>query len=139
VLAADAAGGDRVSEDKVRVLIADDDPMIRMALSEVLAAESDLHVVAVAEDAEEAVRLAVRHGPDVAVLDVRMPGGGGTHAAREIRVQSPSTRLLAFSAYDDSAVATELKRLGVREYLIKGVTNAEIVAAVRRAGAATGA
>ncbi len=125
-----------MSGGQVRVLIADDDPMIRMALSEVLEAEKDLHVVAVAEDAEEAVTLAVHHGPDVAVLDVRMPGGGGTHAAKEIRVRSPRTRLLAFSAYDDSGVVSELKRLGVREYLIKGVTNAEIVAAVRRAGAA---
>lgn len=120
----------------VRVLVADDDPMIRLALSEVLAAEADLQVVAIAEDAVQAVALAEAHGPDVAVLDVRMPGGGGTHAAREIRVRSPRTQLLAFSAYDDSGTVDELKRLGVREYLIKGVTNAEIVAAVRRAGAA---
>lgn len=120
----------------VRVLIADDDAMLRMALSEVLAAESDMTVVAVAHDAHEAVRLARDHVPDVAVLDVRMPGGGGTHAAREIRVSSPHTQLLAFSAYDDTAVAAELKRLGVREYLIKGVANDEIVAAVRRAAAA---
>jgi DNA-binding NarL/FixJ family response regulator len=118
----------------VTVLIADDDAMIRMALSEVLEAEADLHVVAAAGDAQEAVLLAAEHAPDVAVLDVRMPGGGGAHAAREIRARSPRTRLLAFSAYDDTGVADELKRLGVREYLIKGVTNAEIVAAVRRAG-----
>jgi DNA-binding NarL/FixJ family response regulator len=120
----------------LRVLVADDDPMIRMALSEVLAAEVDLNVVAIAEDAEEAADMAEAHLPDVAVLDVRMPGGGGTHAARAIRARSPRTQLLAFSAYDDSGTAEELKRLGVREYLIKGIANAEIVAAVRRAGAA---
>ena len=120
----------------VRVLVADDDPMIRLALSEVLAAETDLRVVAIAEDAVQAIALAELHDPDVAVLDVRMPGGGGTHAAREIRARSPRTQLLAFSAYDDSGTVDELKRIGVREYLIKGVTNAEIVAAVRRAGAA---
>jgi DNA-binding NarL/FixJ family response regulator len=120
----------------LRVLVADDDPMIRLALSEVLEAESDLQVVAIAEDALQAVSLAETHHPDVAVLDVRMPGGGGTHAAKEIRARSPRTQLLAFSAYDDSGTMDELKRLGVREYLIKGVTNAEIVAAVRRAGAA---
>lgn len=120
----------------VRVLLADDDAMLRMALSEVLDAEPDLVVVAVAQDAVEAVRLAEDHTPDVAVLDVRMPGGGGTHAAREIRLRSPHTQLLAFSAYDDTGVAAELKRLGVREYLIKGAANAEIVAAVRRAAGA---
>lgn len=125
--------------DHVRVLVADDDPMLRMALSEVLEAEVDLHVVATAEDAEEAAELAQRHTPDVAVLDVRMPGGGASYATREIRTRSPRTQLLAFSAYDDSGAAEELKRLGVREFLVKGITNAEIVAAVRRAGAAIGA
>jgi DNA-binding NarL/FixJ family response regulator len=119
---------------QLRILIADDDPMIRMALSEVLEAEADLHVVAAATDAEEAAALAEQLAPDVAVLDVRMPRGGGAHAAREIRTRSPRTRVLAFSAYDDTGVAAELKRLGVREYLIKGITNAELVAAVRRAG-----
>ena len=119
----------------LRVIVADDDPMIRMALSEVLAAEADLDVVAVAEDADQAIELAAAHTPDVAVLDVRMPGGGGPRAAREIRIRSPRTQLLAFSAYDDSGAAEELKRIGVREYLIKGITNKEIVAAVRRAGA----
>jgi DNA-binding NarL/FixJ family response regulator len=122
--------------EHLRVLVADDDPMMRLALSEVIEAEADLHVVAVAKDAEEATEFAVLHTPDVAVLDVRMPHGGGTRAAREIRTRSPHTQLLAFSAYDDSGVAEELMRLGVREYLIKGVTNAELVAAVRRAGAA---
>jgi DNA-binding NarL/FixJ family response regulator len=119
----------------LRILVADDDPMLRMALSEVLEAEVGLHVVATAGDAEQAAELAERHTPDVALIDVRMPHGGGAHATKEIRARSPRTQLLAFSAYDDSGAAEELKRLGVREFLVKGITNAEIVAAVRRAGA----
>jgi DNA-binding NarL/FixJ family response regulator len=122
--------------ESLRVLVADDDPVLRMALSEVLAAEQDLDVVATAEDAVQAAELAEQHTPDVAVIDVRMPNGGGAHATKEIRTRSPRTQLLAFSAYDDSGTAEELKRLGVREFLVKGITNAEIVAAVRRAGAA---
>lgn len=125
-----------MTDTEFRVLVADDDPLIRMALSEVLEAAPGLRVVAVAEDAQEAADLAERHSPDVALLDVRMPRGGGTRAAKEIKQRSPGTRLLAFSAYDDTGAADELKRLGVREYLIKGVSNAEIVAAVRRAGTA---
>jgi DNA-binding NarL/FixJ family response regulator len=121
---------------QLRVLVADDDPMLRMALSEVIEAETDLHVIAAASDAEEAADLAERHSPDVAVIDVRMPRGGGSHATREIRTRSPRTQVLAFSAYDDSGAAEELKRLGAREFLVKGITNAEIIAAVRRAGAA---
>lgn len=120
---------------QLRVLVADDDPMLRMALTEVIEAEVDLHVIAAAADAEEAADLAEHHSPDVAVIDVRMPRGGGSHATREIRIRSPRTQVLAFSAYDDSGAAEELKRLGAREFLVKGITNAEIIAAVRRAGA----
>jgi DNA-binding NarL/FixJ family response regulator len=118
----------------LRVLISDDDPTIRAALREVLDAEPDIDVVAVAVDAEEAIALAERHSPTVAVLDVRMPGGGGPRAAREIRQRSPLTRILAFSAYDDSGTVAEMRRAGVHEYLRKGVPNTEIVAAIRRAG-----
>jgi DNA-binding NarL/FixJ family response regulator len=116
------------------VLISDDDPMIREALRDVLQAEPDLEVVAVARDTDEAIALAERHAPAVAVLDVRMPGGGGSRAAREIRLRSPGTRILAFSAYGDIGVADEMTSVGVTEYLLKGVTNAEIVAAIRRLG-----
>jgi DNA-binding NarL/FixJ family response regulator len=116
------------------VLVCDDDSMIRDALHDVLQAEPDLEVVATARDTEEAIALAELHAPAVAVLDVRMPGGGGAYAAREIGVRSPGTRILAFSAYADVGSVAELKRAGVNDYLIKGVTNAEIVAAVRRLG-----
>jgi DNA-binding NarL/FixJ family response regulator len=119
---------------RLRVLISDDDPMICDALREVLQAEPDLEVVAVAKDTDEAIALAERHAPAVAVLDVRMPGGGGARAAREIRDRSPDTRIVAFSAYPDRAAIDDMRRAGVSEYLLKGVANAEIVAAVRRLG-----
>lgn len=121
----------------LRVLISDDDPMIRDALREVLEAEPDFVVVAVAGDADEAIELTRTHGPAVAVLDVRMPGGGGPRAAKEIRELSPATRIMAFSAYGDSVALEEMRRLGVTEYLQKGVPNTEIVAAVRRLGTTT--
>lgn len=117
------------------VLIGDDEPLIREVLSEVLEAEPDLRVVAVAADAQEAVRLAARHTPAVAILDVRMPGGGAW-AAGEIRRLSPATRIMAFSAYGDSHSVDEMRRVGVREYLLKGLPNRDIVAAVRRVAAA---
>jgi DNA-binding NarL/FixJ family response regulator len=119
----------------LRVLISDDDPMIRDALREVLEAEPDIEVVGAAGDADEAIELAGEHAPAVVVLDVRMPGGGGPRAAREILRQRPGTRILAFSAYDDSGTVAEMMRAGSVEYLLKGASNTEIVAAVRRAGA----
>ena len=119
---------------RLRVLISDDDPMIRDALREVLESEPDIDVVGVAGDADEAIALAVEHVPAVVVLDVRMPGGGGPRAAREILNRAPRTRILAFSAYDDSGTVAEMMRAGIVEYLLKGAPNTEIVAAVRRAG-----
>lgn len=119
----------------LRVLISDDDPMIRDALREVLEAEADIEVVGVAADADEAIALAEEHTPAVVVLDVRMPGGGGPRAAREILLRAPATRILAFSAYDDSGTVAEMTRAGIVEFLLKGASNTEIVAAVRRAGA----
>lgn len=119
---------------ELRVLISDDDVMIRDVLKEVLDSESDIAVVAVAGDADEAIRLAERHRPAVVVLDVRMPGGGGARAAREIARCSPDTAILAFSAYADRASIAGLSAAGVTEYLVKGAPNAAIVEAVRRLG-----
>ncbi|SDY44181.1 Response regulator receiver domain-containing protein [Amycolatopsis xylanica] len=122
---------------RLRVLVSDDDPMIREALRDVLEAEPDFDVVATAGDTDEAIELTERLTPAVVVLDVRMPGGGGPRATREIRLRSPRTRILAFSAYSDLGMVREMKQLGAAEYLVKGVTNAEIVAAVRRLGTAS--
>jgi len=119
---------------RLSVLVCDDDPMIRDVLCEVLQEETDLEVVAVARDTDEAISLAERHTPAVAVLDVRMPGGGGVRAAREIRLRSPGTRILTFSAHSDMGIMEEMERAGAAEYLRKGAPNSEIVAAVRRLG-----
>ncbi|WP_290055849.1 response regulator [Amycolatopsis solani] len=119
---------------ELSVLISDDDVMIREVLKEVLEEEPDIAVVAVAGDADEAIRLAERHRPAVAVLDVRMPGGGGARAAREIARCSPGTAILAFSAYADRASVAGLAAAGVTEYLVKGAPNTAIVEAVRRLG-----
>jgi DNA-binding NarL/FixJ family response regulator len=117
----------------LRVLISDDDATIRDALREVLQAEPDIEVVAVARDSDEAITLARRHTPAVAVIDVRMPGGG-VRAAREIRLGLPGTGILIFSAYRDVGALRDIGGLGGTEYLLKGTSNAEIVAAVRRLG-----
>jgi DNA-binding NarL/FixJ family response regulator len=123
---------------RLRLLICDDDLMIRDALRDVVDAEPDLEVVAVAKDTDEAITLAEHHQPAVAVLDIRMPGGGGNRAAREIRHLSPSTQILAFSAYDDTDAITQMRLVGVTEYLTKGAPNVEILATIRRLGQRAG-
>ncbi|TQM85519.1 response regulator receiver domain-containing protein [Saccharothrix saharensis] len=123
-----------MTDAKLRVVISDDDPMIRDALREVLDAEPDFEVVAVARDADEAIELVERHSPAVVVLDVRMPGGGGGRAAREIRLRWPNTGILALSAFTDRETFREFQSAGVGEHLVKGASNSDIVAAVRRLG-----
>ncbi|PSL57152.1 response regulator receiver domain-containing protein [Saccharothrix carnea] len=123
-----------MTDPKLSVVISDDDPMIREALREVLDAEPDFEVVAVARDADEAIALVERHAPAVVVLDLRMPGGGGGRAAREIRLRSPNTGILALSAFADHDAVHEIQSAGVGEHLVKGVSNHDIVAAVRRLG-----
>jgi DNA-binding NarL/FixJ family response regulator len=119
---------------KLSVVISDDDPMIRDALREVLDAEPDFEVVAVARDADEVIELVARHAPAVVVLDLRMPGGGGGRAAREIRLRSPDIGILTLSAFADQEVFGEIQSSGVGEHLEKGASNSDIVAAVRRLG-----
>ncbi|WP_274383642.1 response regulator [Saccharothrix deserti] len=119
---------------KLSVVISDDDPMVRDALRDVLDAEPDLEVVAVARDADEAIELAERHAPAVVVLDIRMPGGGGGRAAREIRLRSPNTGILALSAFSDREAFGEIQAAGVTEHIVKGASNSDIIAAVRRLG-----
>lgn len=77
----------------IRILIADDEPMIRAGVRAVLATDPGITVVAEAADGHQAVDLVQRHRPQVAVLDIRMPGTGGIEAAAEIRRTVPETGL----------------------------------------------
>ncbi|HXA29377.1 MAG TPA: response regulator transcription factor [Candidatus Angelobacter sp.] len=112
------------------MLVADDEPMMRRALSDMLDEHPGLSVVGVARDAAGAVALARLLRPAVAVLDVRMPGGGGVEAARQIRLVSPSTRVLAHSAFDDQSSRTAMLAAGAHGYIVKGSPSAGIIASV---------
>jgi len=116
----------------VRVLVADDEPDLRDALSSLLAQEPSLALVGSAADADEAVILAKREQPDVALVDVSMPAGGGPRAAREIVRSSPRTRVIALSAFEDRATVLEMFRAGAVGYLVKGMAGEEIVDSIHR-------
>ena len=116
----------------VRVLLADDEPDLRDALTDLLAQEPTLALVGAAADADEAVRLAKREQPDVALVDVSMPAGGGPRAAREIVRSSPRTRVIALSAFEDRATVLEMLRAGAVGYLVKGMAGEEIVDSIHR-------
>jgi PAS domain S-box-containing protein len=117
----------------IRVLIADDDAGLLAALADTVHSAADLDLVAVASDAPTAIAKEAAAWPDVIVLDVRMPGGGGVFAAREILKRRPEARIVTLSAHEDRASALQMIEAGAVAYVVKGAPEAEILDAVRRA------
>lgn len=103
----------------IRVILADDEIVIREALQDLLADEPELEVVGTAGDADEAIRVAHDLQPDVALVDMKMPGGGPA-AAAGIRRVSPGSSVLALTAYYDLHSVLDMLRSGACGYLIKG-------------------
>jgi DNA-binding NarL/FixJ family response regulator len=106
------------------LLIADDDAVVRSALSLQLA--GNFQIVAVAENAAEAIMLAEEHQPDAALIDVEMPNGGARTAVPQIATRSPETCMVILSADESREGVVELLNAGAIAYIRKGVTGAEI-------------
>lgn len=114
----------------IRILIADDDPIVREAFRELIETDESFEVVALAGDANEAMHMAGQFHPDLALVDVRMPGGGAV-AAHGVHEQSPRTRIVAFSAYEERWAILEMVRAGAIGYLVKGTPSQELLASLR--------
>ena len=119
--------------DRIRVLIADDEVAVRDALADLIASDTSMELAGAAGDAEEAIGLAREAHPDVALVDVKMPAGGGPRAARGIREECPQTQVVALSAYEDRRTVLEMLRAGVVGYIVKGSSAEEILYTIRRA------
>lgn len=117
-------------EMPVRVLIAEDDPEFRAVLAELVAEDHSLRLVAAASDAAEAAVLAEREHPDVALIDVRMPAGGGVNAIERIRALSPRTRVIALTAHTDPSLVLEMLRAGAVGYVMKGSPMHDLLEAI---------
>ena len=115
----------------VRVLIAEDHPMFRDALQATLTLTGEFEVVAAVGTGEDAVTGAVRRTPDVVVMDLEMPGGGGVAATAEILRQLPATRILVLTSYDEDRLVYAALRAGAHGYVLKSATSEEIVRAVQ--------
>jgi EAL domain-containing protein (putative c-di-GMP-specific phosphodiesterase class I)/AmiR/NasT family two-component response regulator len=116
----------------IRVLIADDNEMNRETLAEIVERSDGLELVGIAKDADEAIEMAVLWQPDVALLDVRMPGGGGPRAAHEIRLRCPSSRIIALSAFVDDRSVDDMLASGATSYLTKDASFDDIVDSIKR-------
>jgi len=117
--------------EAVRVVLADDHPVVREGIRSLLERAPDIVVVAEASDGGEALRLAEELAPDVLVLDMEMPGVTGVEVARRLRAADSPVRVLALSAYDDDQYVFGLLEAGAAGYLLKDEAMEAIVAAVR--------
>lgn len=116
---------------QLRVVIADDQPMMRAGFKAVLEATGDIEVVAEASAGEEAVRAAGEHAPDVVLMDIRMPGMDGIEATRRL----PRQRVLILTTFGLDQYIIEALRAGASGFLLKDAPTKEVVAAVRAVAA----
>lgn len=117
----------------IRVAVADDDPLMLDAVADLLRADPAIEIVGLAKDAVEAIEMIAATAPHVALIDVRMPGGGGVAVARALAEEPEAPRLIAFSASSDRDAVTMMLAAGAVGYLIKGGPTDEIISAVHRA------
>jgi DNA-binding NarL/FixJ family response regulator len=120
-----------VSENPVRVLVADDHAIVRTGIRHVLESEPGFVVVAEASTGPEALELAESLRPDVVVLDITMPGISGLHIAARLRERAPETQVLILSMHDNTEYVLESLRAGVHGYLLKDTAATELRGAIR--------
>ncbi|MFI1722412.1 response regulator [Streptomyces sp. NPDC020489] len=119
----------------IRILVADDEALLRMAFSTVLEAQSDMSPVGEAADGVEAVRLARELRPDVVLMDVRMPDIDGIEATRQVIRVSPGSRVLILTTFDLDAYAFAGLRAGASGFLLKNTRPEELLTAIRSVAA----
>ena len=115
----------------IRVLVADDHPVVRAGLGAVIAEQDDLELVAEAENGANAVDLFREHRPDVTLMDLRMPVMDGVEAIRAITTEFPDARILALTTYEGDADIRRALEAGASGYLLKDMLLTEVLTAVR--------
>ncbi len=116
---------------KIRVLVADDQEIIREGLTFILNKTEDIEVVATAENGQDAVAQARQYRPDVALMDIKMPGIDGIAATHIITTELPETRVIILTTYDTDDLVYEGIRAGAQAYLLKGAKTARLADAIR--------
>ena len=115
----------------IRILLADDHPIVREGLRAVLETQGDFAVVAEAASGDEALRLTLALQPDILLLDLEMPVMDGVEATRRLRQQRPASRIIVFTAFDNDERIIHAVQAGANGYLLKGAPREEIFKAIR--------
>lgn len=119
------------SPTPIRVLVADDQALIRRGMAMLLDAEADIQVVGQAADGDEAVDMAQRLKPDVVLMDLHMPRKSGVLATREITAGLPRTRVMVLTTFDRDELVFDAVRAGAQAYLLKDASEEEVLETVR--------
>lgn len=119
------------TDDTIRILVADDHPIVRDGLVAILSTQSDLQVVAEAGSGPETLERAAQTNPDVVLLDLEMPEMDGVAVLRRLREQQPGTRVIIFTAFDTDERILAAVQAGAQGYLLKGAPREEVFNAVR--------
>jgi|SRR5580700_7451761 DNA-binding NarL/FixJ family response regulator len=117
--------------EPLRVIIVDDSAEVLSALGRIIDKQADMQLLGVASCVDDGVLLARQLQPDVVVLDVNMPDGGGMRAAKELVVVAPGARLIAFSAFDKMLIRRSMTAAGVSAYVSKSGDIRELLDAIR--------
>ncbi len=115
----------------MKIIICDDQAVVRDGLELLLGLEKDIQVVGCAQDGAEAVELAAYHLPDLALMDLKMPGMNGIEATRHIRARFPQVKVLVLTTYDDDEWVFDAIRAGASGYLLKDTPREKVVEAIR--------
>ena len=117
--------------DLIRVLTADDHPLLREGIATLVNAEADLKLVAEASSGREAVKMFQLHRPDVTLMDLQMPDMNGTEAIAEIRSEFPDARIIVLTTYTGDAQVLKALKAGARAYLLKSDVHLELLQTIR--------
>ncbi len=120
---------------RIRILIADDHPVVRQGLAAVIDREPDMLVIGQAKTGEQAVALHEDLRPDITLMDLRLPGLGGAEATASIRAKSPAARIIVLTSFEGDEDIYRALRAGAQGYLLKGMPLEEVFEAIRAVNA----
>lgn len=123
-----------MTQNPIRILIADDHEVVRMGIKSLLHQHSHLRVIAEANNGEEAIELAMLHKPDVVVMDVRMPGMMGVEACARIVQQLPQTRVVMLTSYAEDDLLFSAIRAGASGYVLKRIGSDDLIRTIEAVG-----
>jgi DNA-binding NarL/FixJ family response regulator len=121
-----------MEEGKIRVLIVDDHPIVRLGIAAIVDAQPDMAMVGQAADGEQALELFERLHPEVTLMDLRLPGVGGVQAIRTIRMRHPDAKFLVLTTYEGDEDIFQALQAGAVGYLVKGMSHDVLLKGIRQ-------